>query len=293
MTALPPPGQHGGRAHLYGEVLELSASLNPVAPDPTPIFRSHLESIGRYPDPERATAALADMLGVDVDRVLVTNGGAEAIALVAAELKTGWVEPPEFGLYERHLQLDPKAGRWLSDPNNPTGRLQDAPAAAVRDEAFYPLATGRWTRGDSKAIVVGSLTKTFACPGVRIGYVLAPDPELIDRLRYRQPGWALSGLACESVPDLLVTADLARWSQDIAELRHEMTQALADRGWFAEPADANYVLLPDAPGLRELLFQQRILVRSTASFGIPEGVRIAVPSPQDMNAFISAIPHRD
>jgi threonine-phosphate decarboxylase len=236
---------------------------------------------------------MAEVLGVTPDRVLLTNGGAEAIALVANELTHGWVEEPEFALYQRHLQADPAAGRWLSDPNNPTGRLAAADTVAtVRDEAFYPLATGQWTRGDADAIVVGSLTKVFACPGVRMGYVLANDPDLIVRLGRAQPRWSLSGLAGESIPDLLATAQLVRWRDEIAALRSEMVLVLTDRGWIPEPAAANYLWIPDAPGLRDALFTKSILVRSAESFGVPDGVRIAVPRPQDLAAFTAAVPHR-
>ena len=293
MTTIPPPGQHGGRAHLYGIELELSASLNPVAPDPTPLFERHLASLRHYPDASRATAAMAEVLGVEPDKVLLTNGGAEAIALVANELKRGWVEEPEFALYQRHLIADQTAGRWLSDPNNPTGQLASADTlATVRDEAFYPLATGEWTRGDTDTIVVGSLTKVFACPGVRMGYVMAHDTELMQRLGDTQPLWSFSGLACESVPELLATAELVRWRDEIAALRAEMINVLNDRGWFPEPATANYLWIPDAPGLRDALLTKSILVRSAQSFGVPNGVRIAVPRPEHIATFLAAIPHR-
>ncbi len=294
MTAAPPPGQHGGKAHLYGVDLELSASLNPVAPDPTPIFQSHLDSIGRYPDADGATRAMAEVLGVEPERVVLTNGGAEAIALVARQLRTGWVQDPEFSLYERHLDIDASSGRWMSDPNNPTGRLAgvDEPAA-VRDEAFYPLATGQWTRGDADTIVVGSLTKVFACPGVRIGYAITPDDAMAEGLRSEQPRWSLSGLACDSVPDLLALADLPRWRDEIAALRNELASALEARGWVADPGAANFLWIPDAPGLRNALFARGILVRSAASFGMPDAVRIAVPKPSQLSQLISAIPERN
>ena len=56
--------------------------------------------------------------------MLLTNGGAEAIALVAAELGRGWVDEPEFSLYRRHLPvLDPDGPAFRSDPHNPTGAL--------------------------------------------------------------------------------------------------------------------------------------------------------------------------
>ncbi len=134
-----------------GEVLDLSHCLNPFAPDPVAVVTAQLSSatIGRYPDRadlERATAALAEVLVVAPERVLLTNGGAEAIALVAGELGRGRVEEPDFSLYARHLPvLEATGPLFRSDPNNPSGRLAAPDAQAeVWDEAFYPLATGRW-----------------------------------------------------------------------------------------------------------------------------------------------------
>src|SRR5690348_3386271 len=77
-------------------ILDLSASLNPAAPDVARIVAAHLDTLARYPDPAPATTALAQALDVPEKRVLLTNGGAEAIALVAAELGPGWVEEPDF-----------------------------------------------------------------------------------------------------------------------------------------------------------------------------------------------------
>ena len=75
---------------------------------------------------------------------MLTNGGSEAIALVAAELGEGEVVDPEFSLYRRHLPVvRAGAGRWRSNPSNPLGELAGpSDVAAVWDEAFWPLATG-------------------------------------------------------------------------------------------------------------------------------------------------------
>src|SRR3954454_3479132 len=118
MTSAPPAGAHGGDGDVLAarlgidpaEVLDLSASMNPVAPDPVPVVARHLDALGRYPNPETATAALAEAMGVDRAHLLLTNGGAEAIALVAAEVG-GHVEGPEFALYRRHLADDSGGGR--------------------------------------------------------------------------------------------------------------------------------------------------------------------------------------
>ena len=151
---VPQPGPHGGDGERLAvalgitpeDVLDLSVSLNPCAPDVASLVRDHAAAVTRYPDPRRATETLADALGVDASSVLLTNGGAEAIALLAAEQPVGWVDEPDFSLYRRHLRLDPEGPRWRSNPHNPSGRLA-APSerAAVWDEAFYPLATGTWT----------------------------------------------------------------------------------------------------------------------------------------------------
>jgi histidinol-phosphate/aromatic aminotransferase/cobyric acid decarboxylase-like protein len=290
----PPPGPHGGdgvrlAAHLGidpGDVLDLSASLNPVAPDPAPVVARHLDALARYPDPGPATSALAAAMGVEESRLVLTNGGAEAIALVAGDQQKGWVDEPDFSLYRRHLAVvDPNGPRWRSNPHNPTGRLATPDArAAVWDEAFWPLATGTWTSGeaDRGSIVLGSLTKLFACPGLRVGYVLCPDVDTAGRLRARQPQWALNGLAAASVPALLALADLPAWAAQVAELRDRLARLLRSAGLEPRPSDANWLLV-DAPGLRDRLAARAIAVRDCTNFGLPGTVRIAVPDDRGLD----------
>ncbi|MGH9265361.1 MAG: aminotransferase class I/II-fold pyridoxal phosphate-dependent enzyme [Acidimicrobiales bacterium] len=267
-----PAGPHGGDgARLAaalgvdpGAVLDLSASLNPVAPDPGEVVAKHLDALGRYPDATHATAVLAEAMGVDRDRLLLTNGGAEAIALVAAEVG-GRVEEPDFALY-------PRGGGplWRSNPHNPTGRLARADAE-ICDEAFYPLATGRWTSGHP--LVVGSLTKVLACPGLRIGYVLG-EPSFLRTLH--QPEWSVNGLAAAALPDLLERVDLPGWAAAVTRLRARLVDVLSAAGLWPEASDANFVLVR-APGLRHRLAAHAVLVRDCTSFGLPDHVRIAVP----------------
>jgi len=297
-TGMPTPGAHGGDGHRLaaalgvepGAVLDLSMSMNPYAPDIETIAAAHLAELRRYPDPAAATDALAGALGVAPERLVLTNGGAEAIALVAAAWPVGHVEGPEFSLYEQHLERnDPHAPRWRSNPNNPSGRLAPAEAtAAVWDEAFYPLATGQWTRGDD-AIVIGSLTKVFACPGLRAGYIVAPDRDVAIDLAGRQPTWSLNGLAGAVIPDLLARADLAAWAAAIACAREELVRTLLTHDLAPDPSDANFLLVRDAPGLRAHLARSAVLVRDTANFGLPDGVRIAVPDAEGLERLARAL----
>ncbi len=300
MTGLPPPGAHGDDAGRVAaalgldrrDLLDLSVSLNPFAPDVGACLAGHLDAVATYPDPAPATAALAGALGVDPARLLLTNGGAEAIALVAGHLRGGRVDEPEFSLYRRHLhQVGSDLPRWRSNPHNPTGRLA-APdeQAAVWDEAFYPLATGTWTRGDAEqgAWVVGSLTKLLACPGLRLGYVLGPDAAGVAQLARTQPAWSVNGLAAAVLGDLLDAVDLPGWAAQLSVARARLVATLADHGWTAQPSDANWVLV-EAPGLRRALIDQRVLVRDGASFGLHGMVRIAVPHPDHHDRLKSAL----
>jgi histidinol-phosphate/aromatic aminotransferase/cobyric acid decarboxylase-like protein len=301
-ASIPAPGAHGGDgialARALGiavdAVLDLSVSLNPLAPDPAPLVAAAAGAVRHYPDARPATNALAAAIGVDRSRVILTNGGAEAIALVAAHCPTGRVDDPEFSLYARHLrEVTPDGPRWRSNPHNPTGRLADRDeSASIWDEAFYPLATGTWTRGDGGATVVGSLTKLFACPGLRLGYVIAPDAATATAMRARQPEWSVGSVACAAVPALLATADLSAWSDGIAKLRHELVEILAAAGLVAEDGDASFVLVRHAPGVRERLARRAVLVRDTESFGIPGGVRIAVPDTAGLERLADALSER-
>jgi len=114
---------HGGQPHLIkqmfnnvaqGEILDLSANLNPLGPPEwlREELLSFFDSCQVYPDPTylRPRQAIADHESLDVEQVLLTNGGAEAIFLVAKylEQKKALIIQPTFSEYEqacRHYHL--------------------------------------------------------------------------------------------------------------------------------------------------------------------------------------------
>jgi histidinol-phosphate/aromatic aminotransferase/cobyric acid decarboxylase-like protein len=294
MTSTPLPGQHGGDVeriarHLGvdpSSLLDLSASLNPLATDVQVLAATRLEALARYPDAQRAETILAEAMGVEPERLLLTNGGAEGIALLRDEIG-GRVIEPEFSLYPRGC---PDAPLWRSNPHNPSGRLAPIDETAdVWDEAFFPLATGQWTRHDDGVqAVVGSLTKLFACPGLRLGYAIG-DPVRIGRLRRKQPQWSVNGLALALLPDLLERADLPGWAAGIAELRRQLVAILGAHGLAPEPSDANYLLCSAPEGFRAALLGQGIIVRDCNSFGLADRVRIAVPGADGLERLSGAL----
>ncbi len=293
ISTIPAPGPHGGDGAAVAaalgidpaEMLDLSQTLNPFAPPVTVIARRHLDSLGRYPDDRAATRLLAAALGVDASRVVLTNGGAEAIAVVTGLVGGTVRAEPEFALHPRGST----GPRWASNPRNPTGELA-APTERVDvwDEAFYPLATGTWTRGDAGTIVVGSLTKLFACPGLRLGYAVAVDDDQARRLGAGRPQWSVNSLALAMLEDLLAVTDLGAWSAGLAENRARLATLLTRHGLEVRAADAPWLLVAH-PDLRSTLAPHRVLVRDCTSFGLPGWTRVAVPGEEGLARLSAAL----
>ena len=310
---LPPPGPHGGDGPAIARalgwpveaVLDLSLRLNPCAPDVTALAARHLGSLRHYPDAAAATRLMADALRADPAHVVLTNGGADAIALARTRFGGTVSAEPEFSLHPR----DGFGPRWRSDPHNPSGRLANADARAdVWDEAFYPLATGRWTAGRPSLATIGSLTKVFACPGLRLGYLITGGDA--DEIRSSAPTaptspagptgptgptgltgpteWSVNSLALALLPDLLASAELDKWARVIAELRGQLVDLLRQTDLEPEPSDANWVLV-EAPGLRDRLARRGVVVRDCTSFGLPGHVRVAVPDERGLERLQAAL----
>ncbi len=302
---VPPPGEHGGDAadvaRALGvqqtDLLDLSLSLNPFAPELGPVLHRAVErgAWRAYPDEEPARVALAGAIGIAPERLVLTNGGAEAIEIVASIIGRGWVEEPDFSLYRRAIPvLDPQGLLFRSNPHNPSGILAPPDASAgVWDEAFYPLATGSWTRGDAdtatSSIVVGSLTKLLACPGLRAGYVLCPDEQTADAVSSRRPMWSFNAIAADCLPELLEQVDLPGWARSIAASREQLTKMLEAHGLCVRPSDASWVLVDTTSDIRTLLAPLGVVVRDCTSFGMSGVFRISVPDACGLERVESAL----
>lgn len=264
--------------------------------------------LDRYPDDADATVALAALHGRDPDEVVPTNGAAEALWLLPAALgpRLAACVHPSFTESEAALRahgvpvvrvlrdpgrgfaLDPDAVPEQADlviagnPASPSGTLDPAHAllalrrpgrVVVVDEAFMDMVPGEpgslaRERLDD-VIVVRSLTKALAVPGLRAGYALAPAP-LAKRLRAVRPPWSANALA------LAALAATARHPEALAEIaervgveRDDLAIRLLEipgvRSW---PSATNFCLIEveDGLALAAALRKRRIAVRPAASF---------------------------
>lgn len=200
---------------------------------------------------------------------------------------------------------------FLGYPNNPTGVMYDlnvlkrAIDAAERsntvlavDEAFIDfIADGearsalRMLEHHSNIVVLRSLTKFYAIPGLRLGYAVA-HPDRIAAMTKKQVAWSVNGLALAAGEAMFSEEEEQAEQLQIYEAatralidreRRWMTEQLAGLGMEVWPSEVNFMLCatPDpwtAATMQTALGQQGILIRSCAMYaGLTERqVRLAV-----------------
>jgi threonine-phosphate decarboxylase len=217
--------------------------------------------------------------------------GISAARAVGAEVLEVAARPEE-GF---QLPLDALLGRlpgadllYLCHPNNPTGAL--VPKASLLrlleeargrcllavDEAFVDFAgrehsLAREAAAADGVVVIGSLTKLFALPGLRLGYAVA-TPSTIGLLRGLQPPWSVNVLAQHAlVAALSESAYVTETLRVVQEERAFLSEGLSTLGCAPFPSAANFLLadigrVPVRSGeLWERLARRGILVRDCAS----------------------------
>ena len=287
----------------------------------------------RYPDESEATSALAALHGRDPAEIVPTNGAAEALWLLGPALRPrlaacvhpGFTEAEAalhaHGIDVTRVQRDPASGFALDpaavpsdadlvivgNPASPSGTLDPATALlALRapgrvlavDEAFMTMLPGEpgslaGERLDD-VIVVRSLTKLLAIPGLRAGYAIAPRA-LADRLRAVRPPWSANTLALAALqaaaahPEALV-ALAERAAAERVDLEHRLRAIDGVRSW---PSATNFCLVEvdDGPGVVAALRAQRIAVRPAGSFpGLGPGhLRITARDPERNERIATAL----
>ncbi|MGK9172260.1 threonine-phosphate decarboxylase CobD [Yokenella regensburgei] len=203
---------------------------------------------------------------------------------------------------------------FLCTPNNPTGLLPDesllhAIAARCRqlhitlvlDEAFMDFLCDRegfipHLANNPHIWVLRSLTKFYAMPGLRLGYLVSSDVAKVRRMRERQMPWSINAFAALAGELVLQDSDYqqASWTW----LRMEgprLYRALQKvKGVHLWPGVANYLFLRcDVTGLdlQRALLEKQILIRSCANYpGLDERYyRVAVRSASENDALITAM----
>ena len=173
---------------------------------------------------------------------------------------------------------------FLCHPNNPTGRLiptdllerllrraRQNHTRVVVDECFLDFTDGvsskRYLLEIPELVVLKAFTKTYAMAGLRLGYMLTSDIELLGRVNAAAQCWSVSvpaqiagvaALSCKDGP--------SKTRCFVAQERSFLSDAFSALGLVVFPSDANYLLFRCEQPLYESLLKKGILIRPCENF---------------------------
>ena len=201
----------------------------------------------------------------------------------------------------------------ICNPNNPTGQLMDRTqlkrvlykcrligAHLLVDECFMDFvdADKAYSMRDlleeyPELIILKAFTKTFAMPGVRLGYCMTSDEALRTRLHECGQDWSVSVLAqAAGIAALQETKYLQDSFAYVAEEREYLREQLKSIGAKVYGSEANYLFfyMDEPKNLVEIMREQGYLIRSCANYhNLGAGYyRIAVKTRVHNRAFIKA-----
>jgi threonine-phosphate decarboxylase len=204
---------------------------------------------------------------------------------------------------------------FLATPNSVTGQLiprteiEKIAHVALRrkslvviDEAFIDFveveSVKMMARQNPYLIVLRSLTKYYALPGLRLGYLFGEARRVTQLAAYLEP-WSVNApalnvaLACLREAGFATTTE--RWLE--GERRFLSKRLMALEGFRPLPSKANFLLVKidrkdgDALQLRSFLLRKKILIRACDSFaGVgADYFRIAVKRRTDNQQLLAAL----
>ena len=221
-------------------------------------------------------------------------------------------------LQEVLRQLSAKRSRFdavfLCNPNNPTGRVINRSALGeladvverlegwlIVDEAFIDYCQEQsvvsMLREHPRLMVLRSLTKFYAMPGLRIGYVLGTG-KIVDRLKDRQPPWSVNSLVQDASRAVLHDFAYAIQSRAFIEIeRSRFVRGLRSlSGLRIYPSAANFVLIElpawtSAGVVTDGLASEGLLVRDCSPLpGLTmQMIRVAIRTAKENRRLIAAL----
>lgn len=211
---------------------------------------------------------------------------------------------------------------FLCDPNNPTGRNIDEDLlirmldkaksrgiTVVIDESFLALSdkylrlvsddewkdrASRLTKEYDNVYLIRSYTKSFALPGIRMGYVLSAADN-IRKLRNHLPEWNL-GTVSEHVmrtcAKLSGDGEFYKGSVSFIQIERKiLSDALREKGLVVCESNTLFLLVKGPDDLYDRLLKEKILIRKCDDYpGLGRGwYRIAVKSRKENEMLLEAL----
>ncbi|TAN61501.1 threonine-phosphate decarboxylase [bacterium] len=205
---------------------------------------------------------------------------------------------------------------FLCNPNNPTGALTSRcdisalfeicnrhKVILVLDEVFmdfvnnaHAFSMASRAPGESRLIVINSLTKFFALAGLRVGYLIS-SREITKKIAQFQYPWNVNVLAQEVSREIITDKEYIRKSKALIsrERAYLFGNLRSIKGLKVFTPGSNFILcklegapIKSAKKLQERLLKFRLLIRDCSNFrGLSERFfRVAVRTRRENNELI-------
>lgn len=180
---------------------------------------------------------------------------------------------------------------FLCNPNNPTGKLvkkkllleiielcEANDITLLLDECFMGFVKKEenhsyvWNHASYPHLVVlRAFTKMFAMPGLRLGYAVSSNTDLMEKTRRMMPPWNVSLPAQYAGVAAMREENYIKETKNfIYNEREWMQDQLEKLGFAVISSKANFILFRGPLGLQEICMEKGILIRDAGSF---EGIR--------------------
>jgi threonine-phosphate decarboxylase len=209
----------------------------------------------------------------------------------------------------------PKSGCvFICNPNNPTGKLlpknqllqiikkaKKLSTLVFVDECFIEMVPESnesiisYVKKYENLFVLRSLTKSFALPGIRIGYAAA-SKQMIEILEKIKIPWSVNSLAQDAANTALKNkSHLIKSNLMIKKELNYLTNKINRLdGFHCDDSSTNFILIKikkDSTKLQKKLLEQKFLIRDCKNFrGLNNHyIRIAVKSHKDNLKLVKAL----
>jgi aspartate aminotransferase len=223
---------------------------------------------------------------------MVELAGLEPIFL---NLKEGKIDLDDF---KNKIKIKGVKAVLINSPSNPTGRVEElatlraiekitakAGVYVISDEVYKDMIYERenYLIKGSHVITVNSFSKTYAMCGLRIGYLFARDPRIVEGVVDIKVHASMNtnvlaqemALRALKTPKSFVTAQTTIWKQR----RDYIYGAMLAMGFeLSKPEGAFYVLPKiknSAQVVEDLYYDYNVIVYDGAWFGAPGHIRLS------------------
>ncbi len=201
---------------------------------------------------------------------------------------------------------------FVTNPNNPTGLIVNQEQVdafmkrvppsvlVVFDEAYHEYVEADEYADSRRYIVEGRnvvMTRTFSkiygLAGMRIGYGVARK-EIIEDLLRAQPPFHCSSLAVAAALASLEDREHFEKSRQVNTTEKEyLYRSFKELGLHYLPSQANFITLVNlehnVEAIDKALLQRGVIVRPTASFGLPQALRVTIGTRRENERLIEAL----